>query len=145
MAWQDKSGELDVSELRAALQKCKPGETITNNQVKKRISKYDVDGNGTLSFTEYENMLKSWEEDEKSFEAYHEKLLNTFQQIDLDKNGTIDSKELTAALQMIDKTANEEQVSKRMNKYDVDKDGKVNFEEFENLVESWAVDEKALA
>jgi len=141
----DKSGELDVSELRAALQKCKPGETITNNQVKKRISKYDVDGNGTLSFTEYENMLKSWEEDEKSFEAYHEKLLNTFQQIDLDKNGTIDSKELTAALKMIDKTANEEQVSKRMNKYDVDKDGKVNFEEFENLVESWAVDEKALA
>ena len=67
MAWQDKSGELDVSELRAALQKCKPGETITNNQVKKRISKYDVDGNGTLSFTEYENMLKSWEEDEKSY------------------------------------------------------------------------------
>ena len=63
----------------------------------------------------------------------------------MDKNGTIDSKELTAALKMIDKTANEEQVSKRMNKYDVDKDGKVNFEEFENLVESWAVDEKALA
>ena len=30
----DGSGELDVSELRAALEKCKPGERITDTQVR---------------------------------------------------------------------------------------------------------------
>ena len=56
------------------------------------------------------------------------------QTIDLDKSGSIDLKELMAALKMVDKTATEEQVSKRITKYDGDKDGKVNLEEYEKLV-----------
>jgi len=137
----DGSGELDVSELRAALEKCKPGEKITDTQVAKRINKYDADGNGTLSFPEYETMLKNWETDDADFEKEIDKLTSVFESIDLDKNGTIDKTELTAALKMIDKTATEEGVEKRINKYDDDKDGKVNFEEFEKMISNWGRDE----
>ena len=63
------------------------------------------------------------------------------QQIDLDKSGSIDLKELMAALKMIDKSATEEQVNKRIAKYDSDKDGKVNLEEYEKLVYRWGKDE----
>jgi len=137
----DGSGELDTAELRSALEKCKPGEKISNVQVEKRLNKYDEDGNGTLSFEEYEKMLRSWEADEKEFEEYEIKLKSTFEQIDLDKSGSIDLKELMAALKMIDKSATEEQVNKRIAKYDSDKDGKVNLEEYEKLVYRWGKDE----
>ena len=36
---KDGSGELDVGELRTALEKTKPGETITDLQVSRRINK----------------------------------------------------------------------------------------------------------
>lgn len=122
---KDGSGELDVGELRTALEKTKPGETITDLQVSRRINKYDADGNGTLSFPEYEAMLKNWETDDAQFEQEAEKMQSVFEAIDLDKSGNIDKNELLAALKMIDKVATEEQVEKRINKYDVDKDGQV--------------------
>jgi len=144
----DGSGELDTSELRAALEKCKPGEKITNLQVEKRIAKYDEDGNGTLSFSEYEKMLKGWEADEKEFDDFADKSKKAFENVDLDKSGQIDMKELVAALKMVDKNATEDQAAKRIQKYgSKDKDGKVtkvNFEEFEKLIYKWAIDEKSL-
>ena len=110
-------------------------------QVAKRINKYDADGNGTLSFPEYETMLKNWETDDAEFDKEMDKLTSVFEAIDLDKNGTIDKTELTAALKMIDKSATEEGVEKRMNKYDEDKDGNINFEEFEKMISNWGRDE----
>lgn len=138
---KDGSGELDVGELRTALEKTKPGETITDLQVSRRINKYDADGNGTLSFPEYEAMLKNWETDDAQFEQEAEKMQSVFEAIDLDKSGNIDKNELLAALKMIDKVATAEQVEKRINKYDVDKDGQVNFEEFEKMLSHWGQDE----
>lgn len=118
-----------------------PTPTRVTYQVAKRINKYDADGNGTLSFPEYETMLKNWEGDDAEFEKDMDKLTSVFDSIDLDKNGTIDKAELTAALKMIDKTATEEGVEKRINKYDDDKDGKVNYEEFEKMISNWGRDE----
>ena len=49
---------------------------------------------------------------------------SVFEAIDLDKSGN-SGKKGYRALKMIDKVATEGQVEKRINKYDVDKDGQV--------------------
>ena len=43
------------------------------------LTEYDENGDGTLSFEEYEKMLRGWEADEKEFEEYEVKLKNTFE------------------------------------------------------------------
>lgn len=83
---EDGSGTIDISELRKALLKARPGEAeLTDEQVQRRIAKYDADGNGVLDFEEYRNMLKNWETDEAEFDAEMAKYKEAFELIDVDK------------------------------------------------------------
>jgi len=43
------------------------GKNPTREQVKQLVVKYDTDGNGTLEFHEYQEMIKNWEVDLAAF------------------------------------------------------------------------------
>jgi len=56
-----------VPELMNALMKA--GKTPSKEQVKKLLTKYDEDGNGTIEFREYQVMIKNWEDDIAQFDS----------------------------------------------------------------------------
>jgi len=64
---EDHSGSIDATELMNALMKA--GKTPSKEQVKKLLTKYDEDGNGTIEFREYQVMIKNWEDDIAQFDS----------------------------------------------------------------------------
>jgi len=64
---EDHSGSKDATELMNALMKA--GKTPSKEQVKKLLTKYDEDGNGTIEFREYQVMIKNWEDDIAQFDS----------------------------------------------------------------------------
>lgn len=57
---EDGSGSIDADELRIALHKAGKFEA-TKGLVVRIMRKYDLDGNGTLEFNEYQLMIKDWD------------------------------------------------------------------------------------
>ena len=61
---EDGSGSIDASELMRAL--ILAGKRPTREQVEKLLAKHDADGNGTLEFHEFEEMIQNWDAEDNS-------------------------------------------------------------------------------
>lgn len=72
--------------------------------------------------------IRSTKEDEE------QNLLAAFKVFDLDRDGYITKDELRIAMEMIGEDVTEEQLTQIMIFADTDKDGKINFEEFSQLL-----------
>jgi hypothetical protein len=62
---EDHSGSISAKELGAAL--IRAGKMPTREQTKLLVEKYDTDGNGTLEWEEYQEMIKNWDKDLEQF------------------------------------------------------------------------------
>lgn len=127
------------------------------NTVKKLqqvFDKIDVDQSGTISLDEFREacqklsikvgdedvkdfmMSDSSEDNELSFDEfcafYVFRLKNTFDRIDLDKSGEIQTSELKHALEMLGFKSSLSEVKELLHQVDKDKSESVNFEEFCN-------------
>merc|ERR1712132_1083 len=90
----DASGAIDVRELKAAMRAL--GFEVKNEELKKMVSDIDNDGNGTIEFGEFLQMMtgkmgeKDTREDiEKVFKLYDEELQDMINQADRDGDGEI--------------------------------------------------------
>merc|ERR1712098_541993 len=54
----DQSGAIDIRELKAAMRAL--GFEIKNEELKKMVADIDNDGNGTIEFTEFLQMMTTW-------------------------------------------------------------------------------------
>ncbi|KAG4967157.1 hypothetical protein JHK87_032808 [Glycine soja] len=127
---KDKNGNLSFEELRDGLSMI--GHAIPDPDVQMLMDAADIDGNGTLNYDEFITMsvhLRKIESDEHLSEA--------FRYFDKNQSGYVEFEELKDALSDDDLEASDDQVVKDiLNDVDLDKDGRISFEEFKAMMKT---------
>lgn len=124
----DGSGTITYDELREGLARL--GSKLTESEVKQLMEAADVDGDGTIDYTEFitATMHKYNLETE-------EHLYKAFQYFDQDNSGYITRDELETAMQDYG-IADLSTIKEIIAEVDSDNDGRINFEEFCNMMKS---------
>ncbi|KAM0946460.1 putative EF-hand domain-containing protein [Dioscorea sansibarensis] len=89
-------------------------------------NKVDADGNGTIDFLEFLNVMARKIKDTDS----EEKLREAFRVFDKDQNGFISIAELCHVMTNLGEKLTDEEVDEMIRDADVDGDGQINYEEF---------------
>ncbi|KAK9288626.1 hypothetical protein L1049_017086 [Liquidambar formosana] len=126
----DKNGNLSFEELKDGLHKI--GHPVPDPDVKLLMDAADVDGNGTLNCEEFVTMSIHMKRI-----SSEEHLTQAFGYFDKDKSGYIEFEELREALLDENLGPNNEQVIQDIIfDADLDKDGRICFEEFQAMMKS---------
>merc|ERR1712006_37919 len=119
----DNSGAIDVRELKAAMR-------ALGFEVKKMISDIDNDGNGSIEFQEFLEMMtgKMGEKDTR------EDIEKVFKLFDDDNTGKISLRNLRRVAQELGENIDEEELQDMINQADRDGDGEINIDEFYRIM-----------
>ncbi|CAL0334133.1 unnamed protein product [Lupinus luteus] len=127
---KDKNGNLTFEELKDGLATL--GDTLPDPDVEMLMEAADIDGNGTLNCEEFITMcvhLRKIESDEHLTEA--------FSYFDKNQSEYIEFEELKNALTDGDSGPNSDKVIRDIiNDVDLDKDGRISFEEFKAMMKT---------
>lgn len=122
----DHNGKLDKNEITEVLK----AQNLPTDNVDMIMKIGDANHDGGISFEEFLNILKLMAQLRAAQVELCKKL---FDQIDKDKSGFLDEKEISEFLNLITGgKATPQQVKETMDKYDHDHDGKITFEELLN-------------
>merc|ERR1711881_532415 len=115
----DASGAIDVRELKAAMRAL--GFEVKNEELKKMVSDVDNDGNGTIEFNEFLQMMtgKMGEKDSR------EDIEKVFKLFDDDSTNKISFRNLARVA---------EELQDMINQADRDGDGEINLDEFYRIM-----------
>merc|ERR1711967_97233 len=113
----DNSGAIDVRELKAAMRAL--GFEVKKEELKKMISDIDNDGNGSIEFAEFLEMMtgKMGEKDTRE-----------------DITGKISLRNLRRVAQELGENIDEEELQDMINQADRDGDGEINLDEFYRIM-----------
>ncbi|XP_072991807.1 calmodulin-1-like [Typha latifolia] len=126
----DRNGDgyISLEELNTVLQSL--GQNPTNEELHDMIKEVDMDGNGTIDFEEFLNLMaKKMKETDAD-----EELKEAFDVFDKDKNGFISPSELRSVLINLGEIMTDEEVEEMIMEVDMDGDGQVNYEEFVHMM-----------
>ncbi|TKY67446.1 Calcium-dependent protein kinase 24 [Spatholobus suberectus] len=127
---KDKNGNLSFEELKDGLSMI--GHALPDPDVQMLMDAADIDGNGTLNYEEFITMnvhLRKIECDEHLSEA--------FRFFDKNQSGYVEFEELKDALSDDESEASNDEVIKDiLNDVDLDKDGRISFEEFKAMMKT---------
>ena len=115
----NNDGKLTLEEIKLAASKNKG---INLELIEEIFKSIDTDGSGSIEYTEFISASL-----DKSLYLQKEKLREAFNLFDVDHSGKISNAEIAKVLGM-DKRSKE--ISKILEKYDANKDGEIDFEEF---------------
>ena len=115
----NNDGKLTLEEIKLAASKNKG---INLELIEEIFKSIDTDGSGSIEYTEFISASL-----DKSLYLQKEKLREAFNLFDFDHSGKISNAEIAKVLGM-DKRSKE--ISKILEKYDTNKDGEIDFEEF---------------
>merc|ERR1712167_40476 len=123
----DNSGAIDVRELKAAMRAL--GFEVKKEELKKMISDIDNDGNGSIEFGEFLEMMtgKMGEKDTR------EDIEKVFKLFDDDNTGKISLRNLRRVAQELGENIDEE-LQDMINQADRDGDGEINIDEFYRIM-----------
>nr|XP_004662458.1 calmodulin-like protein 5 [Jaculus jaculus] len=121
---KDGDGHINVQELGDVMKAL--GKDLSEEELKALIAKVDTDGDGTISFEEF---LAAVTRHMKGAST-EEELRAVFQAFDTNGDGHITVDELKQAMAQIGEQLSQEELDTMIREADVDKDGKVNYEEF---------------
>lgn len=122
----DNSGAISYQELKEGLKK--HGSNLPEAQIRQLMEAADVDNSGTIDYEEFITAtvhLNKVEKEEHIYEA--------FRHFDTDNSGYITKDELKAALSD-EHNLEAGEVEKIIEEVDIDKDGKINYEEFSAMI-----------
>ncbi|KAL5722534.1 non-specific serine/threonine protein kinase [Ranunculus cassubicifolius] len=125
----DNNGKITYEELRAGLQKV--GSQLAEPEMKMLMEVADVDNNGTLDYGEFVAVtihLQRMENDEHFRRA--------FLFFDMDGSGFIEREELQAALVDESGGIDVEVLNDIIREVDIDKDGRISYEEFVSMMKT---------
>jgi Ca2+-binding EF-hand superfamily protein len=151
----DKSGDIDAKDLEKKLtddEKAREILKLTVDQIPRFMKEADTDGNGTLNLGEFLAALKKrnlfGNLQPNSNADFADLARGVFDEIDKDKNGSLDAEELKAAYIMMASARGQQPSTKtvkqwvksKIKKYNKDEQGEgvgtIEFEEFVELFES---------
>merc|ERR1719431_1674406 len=132
-AFFDKNGDglIDQSEMLTMMNSL--GVKVSQEDLEERMAEwqeFDIDRNGTFDFNEFLCLMKETLMDVQD----DERLKEAFALFDLDSNGYIDIKELSEIMKRLGQNLEISQLKAMIYSADIDKDGKINFEEFKRLM-----------
>ncbi|KAF3546708.1 hypothetical protein DY000_02002293 [Brassica cretica] len=102
------------------------GQNPTEAELQDMINEVDADGNGTIDFPEFLNLMARKMKDTDS----EEELKEAFRVFDKDQNGFISAAELRHVMTNLGEKLTDEEVDEMIKEADVDGDGQINYEEF---------------
>merc|ERR1712178_78051 len=122
------SGMIDVRELKAAMRAL--GFEVKNEELKKMVSDVDNDGNGTIEFAEFLEMMtgKMGEKDSR------EDIDKVFKLFDDDNTNKISFRNLARVAEELGENIDDEELQSMINQADRDGDGEINIDEFYRIM-----------
>merc|ERR1712156_1271172 len=125
---KDHSGAISSDELLGVLRAM--GQNPTEDELLNLVLEVDIDGNGTIEFGEFLNMMK-----QKAGEVDEEAdLREAFKIFDRDKDGYISMKELKKVANMLGTMLTKEELDEFMAEADKDGNGKLDYDEFVKML-----------
>ena len=121
----DKSGEIDVAELKQALMNL--GIDTKNQTLQNMLADIDKNGNANIDFDEFINMMTAKMSDKDTREDL-EKVFELF--LGDDNSDKIELKHLKRVCKELNENMSDEELNEMIVRADTDRDGKVSFEEF---------------
>ncbi|KAL0696123.1 hypothetical protein Bca4012_063303 [Brassica carinata] len=94
------------------------------------INEVDADGNGTIDFPEFLNLMAKKMKDTDS----EEELKEAFSVFNKDQNGVISAAELRHVMTNLGEKLTDEEVEEMIREADVNGDGQINYEEFVKIM-----------
>merc|ERR1712094_121008 len=124
----DQSGAIDVRELKAAMRAL--GFEAKKEELKKMISDIDNDGNGSIEFGEFLEMMtgKMGEKDTR------EGIEKVFKLFDDDNTNKISFRNLARVAEELSENIDDEELQDMINQADRDGDGEINIDEFYRIM-----------
>lgn len=122
----DKSGQIDVEELKAALKNL--GIDAKNQTLSNMMADLDKDGSGQIDFNEFIDMMTAKMSDRDTREDL-EKVFRLFLGDD-DKADKITIKHLKRVARELNENMSDEELQEMITRADLNKDQGVDFEEF---------------
>ena len=116
-------GTIDTEEIGIILRSL--GQNPTEKELLDMINEADADGNGTIDFREYLNMMAK----KTNPQDIEDGLREAFRVFDKDGNGLISAAELRYAMTNFGEKITEEEVEEMMKEADKDGDGFISYEE----------------
>merc|ERR1712188_51271 len=120
----DASGAIDVRELKAAMRAL--GFEVKNEELKKMVSDIDNDGNGTIEFAEFLQMMTG----KKGEKDTREDIEKAFKLFDDDNTNKISFRNLARVAEELGENIDDEELQDMINQADRDGDGEINIDEF---------------
>ncbi|KAF3663584.1 Calmodulin-3 [Capsicum annuum] len=125
---KDGDGCISVEELATVIRSL--DQNPTEEELQEMINEVDGNGNGTIEFTEFLNLMaKKIKETDGE-----EELKEAFKVFDKDQNGYISATELRHVMINLGEKLTDEEVEQMIREADLDGDGQVNFDEFVKMM-----------
>ena len=126
----DKSGEIDTDELKQALSNL--GIDAKNQTLQNMINDIDKNQSGTIDFDECIEMMTAKMSDKDTREDL-KKVFDLFLGDD-EKADKIELKHLKRVAKELNENMSEDELNEMITRADTDRDGKVSFDEFYNIM-----------
>ncbi|KAL0713701.1 hypothetical protein Bca4012_020679 [Brassica carinata] len=121
------SGCITTKELGTVMRSL--GQNQTEAELQDMINEVDADGNGTIDFPEFLNLMARKMKDTDS----EEELKEAFRVFDKDQSGFISAAELRHVMTNLGEKLTDEEVDEMIREADVNGDGQINYDEFVKL------------
>ncbi|XP_061339004.1 calmodulin-2/4-like isoform X1 [Gastrolobium bilobum] len=122
------TGCITVEELATVIRSL--DQNPTEEELQDMISEVDADGNGTIEFDEFLNLMAKKMKDTDA----EEELKEAFKVFDKDQNGYISASELRHVMINLGEKLTDEEVEQMIKEADLDGDGQVNYDEFVKMM-----------
>ncbi|ELR18329.1 EF hand domain containing protein [Acanthamoeba castellanii str. Neff] len=123
---QNGDGRISDSELNTVLTTMNNGTPPDPSLLQQMIAELDIDGNGTVELEEF----LQWSIRNKEANGAEQQLRSVFDVFDKNKDGFIDTSELTQVMAEMGERLSAGEIAEMMLTHDLDSDGLISFEEF---------------
>jgi len=128
---KDGSGTISNKELLHVLRSI--GQNPTEDEILQLVIESDVNGDGTIDFPEFLEMMKRKSSETDQMESLKE----AFKIFDKNKNGYIEAKELKAVTTTLGQSLSNEEFDAFWKEADLNGDGKLDYEEFIKIMSQY--------
>lgn len=125
---KDKSGSISTKELLQVMRAI--GKNPTEDEILELVMETDLNGNGTLDFEEFVEMMKK----KTSEDDAKDDLREAFRIFDKDKSGFIDGKEIVLVTSTLGQALTDDELEAFIAEADLDGDGKLDYNEFVQMM-----------
>jgi calmodulin len=125
---KDADGCITTKELGTVMRSL--GQNPTEAEVQDMINEVDADGNGTVDFPEFLNLMGR----KMKYTDSEDELKEAFKVFDKDQDGLISAAELRHVMTSLGEKLTDEEVDEMIKEADVDGDGQVNYEDFARMM-----------